>query len=206
MKVELFTVGPFQENTYVLWDEETKKTFIIDPGGENRRVLSYLERNGLSAEAIINTHGHVDHIAGVRELQETLNVPFMIHPDDEIVVKHASESAAFFGMSFEGIPQIDDYLEDGQILTLGKNEIKVLHTPGHSPGGVCFLTGEDVFVGDTLFAMSVGRSDLPGGSHRTLIDSIRTRLLVLDDHFRAHPGHGPGTTIGQERRMNPFLS
>lgn len=206
MKLDVFAVGGFQENTYVLSDPSSGEAYIIDPGGENNRILRHLKDNGLTARAIINTHGHIDHIAGVRELQDTLKIPFYIHEDDRMLVEHAEEAAGYFGMRFPGIPRIDGTLTHGQKIPLGKEEIEVRHTPGHSPGGVCFVVGDNVLVGDTLFMMSIGRTDLPGGDYKQLIASIQRELLTLDDAVRVFPGHGPATTIGSERRRNPFLS
>lgn len=205
MKVQVFTVGPFQENTYLYWDENVKKTMIIDPGGGEKEILAFIKSEGLEVEAIINTHGHIDHIAGVMELQGALGIPFKIHKDDAPMVMQAEASAGYFGMSFEGSPKIDGYLSEEEAIPFGDSEIKVLHTPGHSPGGICFLHETNVFVGDTLFQGSIGRSDLPGGSHQTLINSIKTQLLSLDDNIIVLPGHGPTTTIGRERTSNPFL-
>ncbi len=205
MKLDVFVVGAFQENTYIMTDEASKLAYIIDPGGDVEQIVAHLENNGLTAKAIINTHGHIDHILGVKALQDILKIPFMLHQADEPLVDQAEASARLFGLQAQGTPKVDDYLQDGQELELGETRIKVLHTPGHSPGGVCFLSGEDVVVGDTLFAMSIGRTDLPGGSFQSLIQSIKTQLLTLDDAVRVHPGHGPMTTIGRERRTNPFI-
>jgi glyoxylase-like metal-dependent hydrolase (beta-lactamase superfamily II) len=206
MKLEMFTVGAFQENTFVLSDPTSGEAYIIDPGGENHRILKYLKDNALQATAIINTHGHIDHVAGVRELQDALGIPFRIHAGDKPVVDHAEEAAGYFGVEFPGPPTISSYLEHGERLPLGDAEIEVVHTPGHSPGGVCFKIGDNVIVGDTLFMMSIGRTDLPGGNHRQLMESIKRELMSLDDRVRVFPGHGPATTIGQERARNPFLT
>jgi len=206
MKLEGFAVGSFQVNTYILWDEETLETYIIDPGGENYRILEVVEKNKLNVKAIINTHGHIDHIAGIPELQKDLQIPFYIHEADVPVVQQSAQAAQMFGIDFTGNPKIDGYLTDGQILTLGKNEIEVLHTPGHSPGGVCFKMESDVLVGDTLFANSIGRTDLPGGSYSQLLDSIQKKLMVLDDNMRVYPGHMGSTTIGHEKKFNPFCN
>ncbi len=206
MQIEAFVVGAFQENTYIVWDEGTQKALIIDPGGENRRILDFIEKKALQVEAIVNTHGHIDHIAGVKELQENLKIPFKLHPADVPLVEQADEAARYFGLSAVGVPVIDGVLSEDTPIQLGETTITILNTPGHSPGGVCFLAGEDVIVGDTLFAMSIGRTDLPGGSYPQLIDSIRKKLLTLDDSVAVHPGHGPSTTIGHERRTNPFLA
>lgn len=206
MNIEMFTVGPFQENTYILWDEAGKEAYIVDPGGENERILAFIDKNELAVKAIINTHGHVDHIAGVNELKEKLGAPFNVHSGEIPVIEASERSANFFGIHFGPTPKVDGILEEGEILKLGATEIKVLHTPGHSPGGICFLADADVIVGDTLFALSIGRTDLPGGSYDQIMNSIKTKLLTLEDSVRVFPGHGPVTTIGHERRMNPFLA
>lgn len=206
MKLEGFAVGPFQVNTYVLWDEDTLETYIIDPGGENHRVLEVLEKNKLKLKGIINTHGHIDHIAGVPELQKQLDAPFYIHEDDIPLLEHGKEAAQMFGVQFTGNPKVEGTLKDGQILKLGNNKIEVIHTPGHSPGGVCFKLDQDIFVGDTLFSGSIGRTDLPGGSYEQLMDAIYSKLLVLDDNMRVFPGHMGSTTIGNEKKFNPFCN
>ncbi|RJO64546.1 MAG: MBL fold metallo-hydrolase [Myxococcales bacterium] len=207
MKLEVFVVGLFQENTYVLSDETTRRAFVIDPGGENERIYGYLKQNGLTAEAIVNTHGHVDHIAGAKQMQEDLKIPFRIHKGDEEIAQHAKLAGRMFGVDVDDPPRIDGYLNDGDVLQLGETTVRVIHTPGHSPGGVCLVVNDgDVIVGDTLFASSVGRADLPGGSFDTLLHSIQSKLFPLGDAVRVHPGHGPSTTIGRERRTNPFLT
>ncbi len=205
MIIEMFSVGPFMENTYVVADEKTGQAIIVDPGGENHKILAYLEEKQLKATAIVCTHGHIDHIAGVVELRKALDVPFLIHKADEILVRHAPESARMFGMQMDEVPEIDGYIEEGKAVELGDITLEVLHTPGHSAGGVCIKGNGFVLAGDTLFNMSVGRTDLPGGSYETLIRSIHEKLMTLPDETEVYCGHGPATTIGFERENNPFL-
>ena len=175
------------------------------PGGEDDRVIAAIEAKKLVVKAVVNTHGHVDHVVGVAALQARYDVPFMVHAADRELVSQAKAYASYFGLRHSGEPRFGDDLQDGQELPLGESTVRVIATPGHTPGGVCLLFGEDLLSGDTLFAQSVGRTDLEGGDSATLMRSIRENLLTLPDATRVHPGHGPRTTIGAERRHNPFL-
>ena len=206
LNIEVFVQGPFQENTCIVWCDETKEAIFVDPGGELYPLERFVEKHGLKPSAIVNTHGHVDHVAGVAELVKKYGIPFRIHKGDEQTVNAFKRSAAFFGLDVDEAPVIDSFIEDGEILRVGACELRVVHTPGHSPGGCCLLAPGLAIVGDTLFAGSVGRTDLPGGDWPTLLRSIREKLLVLPDDVRVVSGHGPDTSIGRERRVNPFIA
>ncbi len=198
-------VGPFAENSYVLACAATKACVLIDPG-EAEPVLDIVREEGYTPLAIYNTHGHIDHVAGVAEVQDALGIPFYLHPADEQLVRMVPQQAAMFGLAPPPLPRIDHSLAAGQMLRVGELVLEVRHVPGHSPGHVVFVVGDVVFGGDCLFAGSIGRTDIPGGNHRQLLTSIASQLLTLSDDTVVYPGHGPATSIGRERATNPFLS
>lgn len=204
MVIKSFTVGPFQENSFVISSESSADAFIIDPG-EAEPILQYVKENNLNVKAIINTHAHIDHVLGVADIKNRLNVPFYLHQDDEVLLNGLQQQAAMFGMNITEPPKIDTYLESGGSMQLDDTTLEIIYTPGHSPGSVSFFTGDEIFSGDVLFEGSIGRTDLYGGSYDTLIASIREKLLPLGDEVTVYPGHGSTTTIGKERRSNPFL-
>lgn len=205
MILKCITVGPFFMNCYIAGCEETKEAVIIDPGDEIDRILKALDSACLVPKLILNTHGHIDHSGGVQELKERTGLKFMMHKGDLPIVKSLPEQVRYFGLPPVKAPEVDGFLEDGDEIDVGEIKFKVLHTPGHTPGGLCFHHDAKVIVGDALFAGSIGRTDLPGGSFRQLIDSIRSKLLTLDPETEVYCGHGPSTTIGYEMRHNPFL-
>ena len=212
MIVESQAVGPFFKNGFVVGCEETKDAILIDPGDEVASLLAFAARAGLAIRFILLTHAHVDHVTGVAAAKRALNVPVYLHHDDLFLYDRAVEMGKMFGLTVEPQPPIDVFYTPAQVITFGTYDVRVLHTPGHCPGGVCLqigktgTAGKELFVGDTLFAGSIGRTDLPGGDYNTLIASIRTVLLPLGDDAIVHSGHGPDTTIGEERRTNPFLN
>jgi len=206
MILKTFEVGPILENTYVVGDEDSREVFVVDPGGENHKIVSYIQENNLKPLAIICTHWHIDHIAGAAELQNRLTLPMKIHGDAVPLLRQAPAAARMFGMGQVEIPRVDGHLEDNEVLEAGKSELRVIHTPGHTPGGVCLLGDGFMLSGDTLFQMSIGRTDLPGGSFDVLMRSIDTQILTLPDETRLFSGHGPETSVGQERVDNPFLT
>lgn len=211
MIVESQAVGPFFKNGYVVGCEETRDAVLIDPGDEVASLLAFAERNALVIRHILLTHAHVDHVTGVAAAKRVLNVPIHLHKDDLFLYDRAVEMGAMFGLKVEPQPPIDRFYEPAQVIPFGTFEARVHHTPGHCPGGVCLQIGKantggkELFVGDTLFSGSIGRTDLPGGDYDTLIASIRNVLFPLGDDAIVHSGHGPDTTIGRERRTNPFL-
>jgi len=205
MRIETLTVGPLQVNCVIVSDPKTREAMVIDPGDEGDRILKWLSREELLLKMIVNTHGHFDHIGANRLLVEKTGAPLLIHRDDLGLLRNAAQHAAIYGLSTSSSPEPDRFLEEGEILHLGDLQFKVIHVPGHSPGGICLYGEGHLFAGDVLFAGSIGRTDLPGGDHDALITGIRTKLLVLPDNTVVHTGHGPDTTIGRERRSNPFV-
>lgn len=198
-------VGPLQVNCFVVGCPQTRKAAVIDPGEDAERILEAVKDERLDVCCIVNTHGHFDHIGANRALVEATGAPLMIHPADAPLYAVASEHAEAFGLTTTPSPAAQRLLEDGDSVDVGKLRLQVLHVPGHSPGGICLHCLDHLFVGDALFAGSVGRTDLPGGNHQQLIDGIRRKLFSLPDQTIVHTGHGPDTTIGRERRDNPFV-
>ena len=211
MLIEIQAVGPFFKNGFVLACPDTREAVLIDPGDEVADLLAFAGRSALSIRHILLTHAHVDHITGVAEAKRALDAPVYLHRDDLFLYEHAVEMGAMFGMRIEQPPPVDIFYSPGQTVPFGTLEARWHHTPGHCPGGVCLQVGRagqpgsDLFVGDTLFAGSIGRTDLPGGDSATLLASIRNVLFAFRDEATVYPGHGPTTTIGHERRTNPFL-
>ncbi len=203
--VKTLVVGPLQSNCYLYGSAAAGRGIIIDPGAEPDMILAEFQKTGLSLEAIVITHAHFDHAGGNRRLKELTGAPILVHRNDATALKMLGAQAMFFMMRVESSPPADRLLGDGDVIELGDASLTVLHTPGHSTGGICLLGEGVVFSGDTLFAGSIGRYDLPGGDADTLLASIRDRLMVLPDDTVVCPGHGPSTTIGEERQYNPFL-
>lgn len=212
MKVIQFQFALFGINTYLVVDPDTLKCAIIDPGmmdSEEEEVLDkYIKRNNLEVTKIINTHLHIDHVAGINFSKDTYNVPVLGNKEDEPLGQHVGEQAAMFGLPGQLEPvALNHYLNDGDVIKIGNGTLTVIHVPGHSPGSIALYDKADGFVitGDALFQGSIGRTDLPGGSMPQLVKSIKEKLLPLPDDTVVYPGHGPATTIGSERRYNPFL-
>jgi hydroxyacylglutathione hydrolase len=203
--VEGFTGGGFAQNGYLVRCPRTSKGILVDPGAAVEAMLDAARREGVTIEAIVLTHAHVDHVDGVARAKRATGARIHLHPKDEPLYRQAAAQAQYFGLDFEPPPPIDEYLADGELLRVGECELHVRHTPGHAPGHVV-LVGEGVaIVGDCVFAGSIGRTDLPGGDFQTLMDSIRRHILSLPDETVLHSGHGPATTVGHERVSNPFL-
>lgn len=205
MIIKALAVGPIQANCYILGCEKTLEAAVIDPGGEADRILLALSESKLTLKYIINTHGHFDHVSANKSLKEATGAEILIHPLDAPMLNQLSSSAAMFGLSSEESPPPDRALDEGDAVTFGNITLKVIHTPGHTQGGISLHTDGAVFVGDTLFAGSVGRTDFPGGDSATLKLSIQNKLFTLGDEVAVYPGHMEATTIGQERRHNPFV-
>ncbi len=205
--VETVTNGPFQENCFIAGDANTRKAIVIDPGDEEDTILARVRKLDLEVTEIVCTHTHVDHAGAVAPLKRLLGVDFACHAGELPGLDHMPMAAQMFGLPSKEVPEVERELSAGDVVQVGDLSGKVLFTPGHSAGGVCLLFAEQkaVFVGDTLFCGSVGRTDLPGGSGKTLLESIKEQLLSLDDDVVAYSGHGPETTIGAERLSNPFL-
>ena len=193
---------------YIISCSETKMAAVVDPGGDVVRILDTVKKSGLQVEAIIATHAHPDHVCGNRELKEATGAPIIMHKEDAAFFGRPEIQGYFSMLGMEASPPADRTVEDGDVIQIGKVELTVLHTPGHTPGGICLLHDLDVITGDTLFVGGVGRTDFPGGSHKQLFDSIQKKLLVLPDATRVWPGHGYGgsqSTIGEEKRGNCYL-
>lgn len=209
LKIESFPVGLLQCNCSIIACSETKQALIVDPGGDAPKILAYLKQHDLTARYLIHTHAHFDHVGATKAIHEATGAEILLHPEDLFLYDDVQMQGRLFGMQLEATRPIDRPLEDEMRLEFGQHHSVVLHTPGHTPGSVCFHlndTESHVFTGDTLFQGSIGRTDLWGGSHETLIKSIRQRLLPLDDSTRIYPGHGPQSSIWQEKKRNPFLS
>jgi hydroxyacylglutathione hydrolase len=207
MILETIAVGPLQENCFILGDSETNEGVVIDPGAEPERILAVVARHGLKIKYLLNTHGHFDHIGGNREVLDATGAELLIHGGDVPFLSRAADVATMYGLNTENSPPPSRLLEDGMELVCGGLVMKVLHTPGHTPGGCCFYLEREgmVITGDTLFRDGVGRTDFPGSSHEALIAGIRSKLLTLPETTKAYPGHGPATTIGYEKRHNSYL-
>lgn len=206
-------VGPFQCNCSILVHPVTKEALVIDAGDEFQKIKARCEKLGVKIKYSIHTHGHLDHIGAVKELKTWApQAKICLHKDDEWIYQNLPMQGQMFGIQYEVPPSVDQFLNDGEELVLGDVKFQMVHTPGHSPGGLCIRVKEGeigkvpaVFTGDTLFQESIGRTDLWGGDHGLLIKSIKQRLLVLDGETKVFPGHGPSTTIEVEKKSNPFL-
>jgi len=205
MPILQYSLGPMDNNSYVIVDAATGEAAVVDPSFDSETILPDIEASGYTVRYILNTHAHFDHVIGNAFFVEQTGAPLALHPADLDLLRALPQQAAMFGVDVEPSPDPTLLLEDGQTLQLGQTPIRVIHTPGHSPGGVTFLVEDAAIVGDCLFAGSVGRTDLPGASTQTLMDTLHARLLALPDSTRVLPGHGPETTIGAERQTNPFL-
>ena len=208
MVVDTFQVGPLACNCTILGDEESGRAIVIDPGDDAEQILDRITDHNLTLVAMIATHAHIDHVSAVADLQDRSSATAAIHEKDLFLFEHLDAQADWLGVPHPSGGRIDRFLSDGDTVTSGGISLDVLHTPGHTPGSVTFHMESDrkvLFTGDTLFLRGVGRTDLWGGSMSDLMDSIRKRLLCFEDDALVIPGHGPSTTIGQERRENPFL-
>ncbi|HEY3129831.1 MAG TPA: MBL fold metallo-hydrolase [Acidobacteriota bacterium] len=203
--IKSYAAPPFYKNGYLVACADTKEALLIDPGDEVEEIARIADAHRWSVKYIVLTHAHVDHISGVGFAKERYQVPIYLHKDDLPLYQGLPQQGQWVGIALDPPPPVDHFLAEGDLLRWGNLQAEVIHTPGHTPGGVCLKIGEVLMAGDTLFAGSIGRTDLPGGDYDALIESIKTRLLVLPDPTRVFSGHGPETTIGQERRTNPFL-
>ena len=207
MIFETIVVGHLAVNCFILGCETTREAVIVDPGADAQRILDVVKKLDLKVRYVINTHGHFDHVGGNSKVVAATGAPLLVHEADIPFLSRASDVAVMYGLQAENSPAPAEFLKEGMTISFGTCSIKVLHTPGHTPGGCClYLESEGkVITGDTLFADSVGRTDFPGSSHEALITGIREKLLVLPDETAVYPGHGPATTIGHERRHNEYL-
>lgn len=198
MIIKTVIAGMYEENCYLVMDEDTKELAIIDPGGQANVLAKEIKLLDAKPKFILLTHGHSDHVDGVVELVNEFNIPFYISEKEE---EYMENDKFVFG----SLPKASGYLKEGNTLSLGSNNIKVIETPGHTQGGICFLINDDLFTGDTLFHGSIGRSDFPGGNGMQLVKNIKEKLIPLGDDIKVYAGHGPSSTIGYEKRYNPFL-
>lgn len=205
MKIIQLEVGHLGTNCYVLYCQQTLKAAVIDPGGSPDAIMAEIHKADLKVEYIINTHGHTDHIAANDAVWQATGAKILIHHEDAVMLTSAQHNLSRFIGGDMVCRQADQLLSHNDTIMIGNITVKVLHTPGHTAGGVCLLADNVLIAGDTLFAESIGRTDFPGGSHGQLIKSIKEQLLVLEDDVEVLPGHGPATTIGWERKHNPFI-
>jgi hydroxyacylglutathione hydrolase len=206
MILKMLTVGPFQENCYIIGDDSGVGV-VVDPGDEAARIALAVEQTDLDVGSIIVTHAHIDHVGAVAALVDEYACPVLMHSEAEPMLKQLPTQAMMMGLKFGKVPAVDRHIGDGEVLEVGELRLRSLYTPGHAPGHLAFYVQDEdlVLSGDALFAGSVGRTDLPGGSMEVLMRSIEERLLTLPDETRVFPGHGPQTEIGNERASNPFL-
>lgn len=198
-------MGALQTNCYMLGCEKTKEAVIIDPGDNIDKILKALKDNGLTLKYIINTHAHFDHVGGNAALKKETGAKIVLHERDDILLERLIKQADVFGYEIDPSPPADIFVQDGDTINFGELALEVIHTPGHSPGGISLKIGDTIFSGDTLFRRSIGRTDLPGGSFDHIIDSIREKLFIYDNSTRIYPGHGDSTTIGEEKEGNPYF-
>ena len=206
MLIKQDAVETFLKNGYLVACQQTRQGIYIDPGEEASLLLPKVQEYNIELMAIVNTHAHIDHISGIGLVKKQWDVPIYLHPDDEPLYENLSTQAQRFGLDYPPAPPLDHQLQEGQDLRVGNLTLKVYHTPGHSPGSVCLEVENHVFCGDVIFAGSIGRTDLWGGSYEILMESIHKKVIPLGEEKILHPGHGPDTTIGHELKTNPFLA
>ena len=205
-EVSVLEVGPLAVNAYVVWHPETGKAVVVDPGDDGEVILGEVAARGLTVEKILLTHGHFDHVGAVALLRGRTGAPVHLHPDDAARMKTARRQGLMFGLSVPDPPDPDVLVGEGDLVGFAGHSFRVVHTPGHTPGCVSYIAGGMAFVGDLIFAGSIGRTDLPGGSHERLLSSVREKIFTLPDETVLFPGHGPATTVGTEKRSNPFFT
>lgn len=205
MILKQFKLGPIENNNYLLIDEQTKEAVLIDCTQETEEIDNVLKEYDAILKYILLTHGHFDHVLGVNYFRDKYKCKVLIHEDDKIMLDTIKEFAKKFGTGDVEIQNVDGFVKEGDVIKFGENEISVIHTPGHTKGGVCYLVDDKIFTGDTLFYESVGRTDLPGGSFSQLKSSIEEKLFTLDENIKVYPGHGWESTIGHEKVNNQFL-
>ena len=205
MILKTITVGPLGVNCCLIGCEKTNAGAVIDPGDDAPIILNAIKQNNLDIKYILLTHGHVDHLAHLSILKKETDGQFLMHQQDAFLLKGLFAQALMFGLPNPGNPKPDRFVTDGEEIVLGELKIKVLHTPGHSPGSITFHVEDKLFVGDLIFSGSIGRTDLPKGNYQTLIDSVQTKIFTLPDATEIYPGHGPETTVGEEKATNPFF-
>ncbi len=206
MKINSIVVSEFQTNCYVYWNEKTSRGIIIDPGDEADKIFKFISENNINIDYILLTHAHIDHISAVKNIKEITDAKTFLHKDDLTLYKNLKKQGELYGMILDDPPEIDKFIKDGDNIKFEDLTINVIHTPGHSPGSVCFKNEDILFSGDTLFNLGIGRTDLWGGSLTEINKSITEKLFSLDDEIIVYPGHGPKTDIGYEKMNNPFVN
>jgi hydroxyacylglutathione hydrolase len=206
INIHKITAGPFQENGYIVHSERSSDCIIIDPGDSPELYIKEIENNNLKPIGILNTHGHIDHVHAVQPLKDHYSIPFYLHENDTMLLRdHYQEICLMYGMVPGKTPEVDVELNTEAEVLMGEYNIKIIHTPGHTPGGLCYQISGDIFTGDTLFKGSIGRTDLPGGDYNTLMDSLKLLIKSVPDDTKVHSGHGYSTTMKDEILSNPFL-
>ena len=205
LQIDVMTVGSFAMNAYMIYNMKTQDAILIDPGSESDRIIAHVQEKGVRLISILNTHCHIDHVAELAFVQNHFNVPFYIHKEEKPLLEGLEEQGAFFGIETKGIPDVAGNLSEGDTIQLGDIAGRVLHTPGHSPGSISFHLDNHLFVGDCIFMDSIGRTDLYKGNYDQLIKSIKEKIFTLPDDTILYPGHGPTTTVGREKKYNPFF-
>ena len=203
--VHQLSVGPLQVNCFVVACQRTREAMVIDPGDDGPRILQLAESNGYQVKKIVNTHGHFDHIGANQPVKEATGAVLMMHEADLPLLQNARNHAQAYGLTVSPSPDPDKFLNEGDVFSVGEQSFSIFHVPGHSPGSICLLSDGHLFVGDVLFAGSVGRTDLPGGDFDALVEGVREKLFRLPADTIVHPGHGPDTTISREKQLNPFV-
>lgn len=206
MNYEVIAVGPLETNCYVVYCQDSLECAVVDPGAEADRIFQLIARKSLKPALILNTHGHIDHIGANKDIKEKFNIPLYIHSADSPMLENVQQSEMAIFLGAMDSPSPDHLLNDGDKIKIGESFLRVIHTPGHSPGSVSFLGDGFLLSGDTLFFGGVGRTDLPGGSWKDMESSIKNKILTMPDEMIVLPGHGPFTTVGQEKRANPFIT
>lgn len=199
MKMKRIPAGIYDANCYIIWDEQSKEGIVMDPGGEEKTLIKAVKDENIKVKYILLTHSHADHTGAALKLKEEFKAPLCVNEED---YKMSVKGEEMYG-NIEG--EVDQYIKQGDIFKVGNMKIECIHTPGHTPGGVCFLIGNYIFTGDTLFSGSIGRTDFPGGSFEAIIKNIKEKLMILDNEIKVFPGHGLESSIGNEKMYNPFL-
>jgi glyoxylase-like metal-dependent hydrolase (beta-lactamase superfamily II) len=206
MNYEILIVGPLETNCYLVYSQDSLECAVVDPGAEADRIFQLIAQKNLKPTLLLNTHGHIDHIGANKDVKEKYNIPLYIHSADGPMLENVQQSEMAIFLGAMDSPSPDHFLNDGDKIKIGKSFLQVIHTPGHSPGSVSFLGDGFLLSGDTLFFGGVGRTDLPGGSWKEMVNSIKNKILTMPDEMKVLPGHGPFTTVGQEKRANPFIT
>lgn len=205
MILEKVVVGPLMVNCYVLGCKETLKGIVVDPGEDEQLILQTIKKHNLTIEYILLTHGHIDHIGALSQIKNATNAKIYIHAGDNFLIAQAKTQAQMFGMRIPDDCHVDDYFVDGDMIKVGNMDVKVISTPGHTPGSVSFLIENNLISGDTIFESSIGRTDFQGGSFPQIVDSIKNKIYSLPEETSIHPGHGPTTSVGFEKLNNPYV-